>query len=96
MIARTSLAPDSLPRLAPHMRLRHDAARATWTIQAPERSFVLDALAHQVIRRCDGQARLDAIIDGLCADFPDAPREVIASDVTAMLQGLADKGVIAA
>jgi pyrroloquinoline quinone biosynthesis protein D len=76
------------------MRLRHDTAREQWTVQAPERSFLLDEIAHAVVARCDGRASLSVIIEGLCADF-SAPRDVIAQDVTALLQDLADKGVIA-
>jgi len=85
-----------VPRLAPHMRLRHDPARDIWTVQAPERSFLLDEIAHVVVARCDGQASLTAIIDELCAAFSDAPRDVIARDVIALLQDLADKGVVTA
>lgn len=95
MNQRLLLTDDSIPRLAPHMRLRHDPARGQWTVQAPERSFLLDEIAHAVIARCDGKASLAAIIDGLSADFA-APRDVIAQDVTALLQNLADKGVVTA
>lgn len=94
MIGRTELTGDSLPRLAPHMRLRHDTARGVWTIQAPERSFMLDENAYAVIARCDGVNSLTGIVNRLCADFPDAPRSLIETDVTALLQNLADKGVI--
>ena len=93
MNERLLLTDDCMPRLAPHMRLRHDTARGQWSVQAPERSFLLDEIAHAVIARCDGRASLSAIIDGLCADF-SAPRDVIAQDVTALLQDLADKGVV--
>jgi pyrroloquinoline quinone biosynthesis protein D len=95
MSDRLLLTDDCVPRLAPHMRLRDDPVRGQWTVQAPERSFLLDEIAHAVIARCDGQARLCAIIDGLSADFA-APRDVIAQDVIALLQNLADKGVITA
>ena len=90
------LTDQCVPRLAPHIRLRHDPAREIWTVQAPERSFLLDEIAHVVVARCDGQASLAAIIDGLCAVFSDAPRDVIARDVIALLQDLADKGVVTA
>lgn len=94
MNERVELTAESLPRLAPHMRLRHDTARGVWTIQAPERSFMLDENAHAVISRCDGVSSITGIVDRLCVDFPDAPREVIETDVTTLLQNLADKGVI--
>lgn len=86
----------SVPRLAPHRRLRRDEQRGLWTVQAPERYFILDDTAHAILSRCDGKASLAVIIESLCADFPGAPRDTIAADVTDLLQGLADKGVIAA
>lgn len=91
-----AFSPASTPRLASHMRLRHDPVRSVWTVQAPERSFMLDEIAHAVLVRCDGRSSLAEVIDGLCEDFPDTPRELIAKDVTQLLRDLADKGVIAA
>ena len=91
-----ALTPDSVPQLAPHRRLRRDPQRGIWTVQAPERCFILDETAHAVISRCDGKASLAAIIESLCASFPGASRDTITSDVTHLLQELTDKGVIAA
>jgi pyrroloquinoline quinone biosynthesis protein D len=96
MTQRMLLAADSVPRLAPHRRLKRDPQREIWTVQAPERSFILDDIAHAIVSRCDGKASMAAIIESLCATFPDAPRDTIAADVTHLLQDLADKGVIAA
>ena len=86
---------DSVPRLAPHMRLRHDKARDAWTIQAPERSFILDAIAHAVVSRCTGEATVAAIVDDLSRSFPDAPRALIEGDVLKLLQDFVDKSVMA-
>jgi len=96
MTARIIMTADAVPRLAPHMRLKQDMARGLWTIQAPERAFILDEIAHAIVARCDGKASLAAIVDGLCADFPGAPRETVERDVLSLLQDFADKGVIAA
>jgi pyrroloquinoline quinone biosynthesis protein D len=96
MTERVLLVSNSVPRLAPHRHLRRDLRRDVWTVQAPERTFILDETAHAILSRCDGQASLAAIIESLCAAFPDAPRDIIAADVTHLLQDLADKGVIAA
>jgi len=96
MTSRLLLTAASVPRLAPYRRLKHDRQRATWTIQAPERCFILDETAHAIVSRCDGRASLAAIIESLCAAFPDAPQDMIAADATLLLQDLADKGVIAA
>jgi len=96
MTSRTVIDMISTPRLAPHMRLRHDKARAQWTIQAPERSFVLDEVAHAIISRCDGAASLEAVVTDLCNIFPGAPRDVIEKDVLALVQNFVDKSVMQA
>jgi pyrroloquinoline quinone biosynthesis protein D len=83
----------SIPRLAPGHRLREDQARDRWVVLGPERMFVPDETALEVLRLVDGARSLEAIIDDLAARF-DAPRAEIAADVTAMLQELAAKGVV--
>jgi pyrroloquinoline quinone biosynthesis protein D len=92
---RIIVGPESVPRLAPHMKLRFDKARDTWTIQAPERSFMLDPVAHAVVSRCDGIATVGGVVEDLCRNFPDAPPDVIKADVIKMIQDLADKSVLA-
>jgi pyrroloquinoline quinone biosynthesis protein D len=78
------------------MRLRHDRARDSWTIQAPERSFFLDPIAHAIVSRCDGEASVGAVVAGLCAEHADAPPDIIERDVLVLIQDLADKGVMTA
>ncbi len=95
MTTRPTIDLPAVPRLARHMRLRFDQARQTWTIQAPERSFILDGTAYAIVSRCDGSAPVSGIIDSLCEAFADAPRDMIAQDVIALLQDFADKGVVA-
>ena len=84
----------SRPKLVAHRQLRFDKVRGSWTIQAPERAFLLDEIAHQIVRRCDGESTVELIIDELCQSFADAPREVIAADVLKLVQDFADKGVM--
>ncbi len=85
----------SVPRLAAHMRLRFDKARDTWTVQAPERVFMLDPIAHAIVSRCDGAASVGAIVDDLASLYGEAQREAIQADVLALVQDFADKGVLA-
>jgi pyrroloquinoline quinone biosynthesis protein D len=94
MSERPPVSIDAVPRLAPHMKLRFDAARDTWTIQAPERSFMLDGVAHAIISRCDGTATIAAIVDDLCRAFAGAPRDQIETDVIGLIQTFVDKGVM--
>ena len=94
MNGRALVGPASIPRLAAHMKLRFNKARDSWTIQAPERSFMLDAVAHAIVSRCDGTATIGEIIDDLCRAYAEAPRERIEPDVLSLIQNFADKGVM--
>lgn len=87
---------DSASRLrfAPHVKFRHDETRGRWVVLAPERLLLPDDLALEILKLVDGTRSVAGIIDDLVRRF-EAPREIIAGDVTAMLQDLVDKGVLA-
>ena len=90
-----AISTDSVPRLPAGVKLRFDKHRDAWIVLAPERVFVPDPIALEVIKRCDGSASVTAIVDDLAKTF-DADRSVIEKDVSALLQDLADKGVMSA
>jgi pyrroloquinoline quinone biosynthesis protein D len=92
---RTIIGPSSQPVLPRHIKLRHDAARDRWTILAPERVFTPDPIAVAVLQLCDGSRSVDAIAGELAQTY-NAPKERILADITALLQDLADKGVVTA
>jgi pyrroloquinoline quinone biosynthesis protein D len=94
MTDRAILEPASRPRLAAHRRLRFDQARGSWTIQAPERVFMLDEIAHAIVSRCDGAKTISEVVGELCHAYADAPREAIAADVMKLVRDFADKGVM--
>ena len=83
----------SAPAFNRGFRLRFDEVRDAWVILAPERLFLLDASAVEVLKLVDGARTVLAIVDELAARY-DAPRAAIADDVAAMLQDLSDKGAI--
>jgi len=85
---------SSRPRLAAHRRLRFDKIRESWTIQAPERAFLLDESAHAIVLRCNGETTIAAIVDDLCKAFAGAPRDVVATDVLKLVQDFLDGGVM--
>lgn len=85
---------SSRPHLAAHRRLRFDQARNSWTIQAPERVFLIDEIAHAIVSRCDGEKTISEIVDDLCRAFEDAPRDAISADVMKLVQDFVDKGVM--
>jgi pyrroloquinoline quinone biosynthesis protein D len=81
-------------RLAPHIVFRFDEARQRWIMLAPERLMLPDEQAVEILKLLDGKASVGAITDTLAGRYTEAPRELIARDVTAMLQDLADKGCL--
>jgi pyrroloquinoline quinone biosynthesis protein D len=85
----------AIPRFARGMKLREDAARDRWIVIGPERLFVPDAVALEVLRLLDGARSTAAIVDDLSARFA-APRERIAADVGALLDDLQARGVVTA
>lgn len=94
MTGRATIGGASVPRLPAGVRLKNDAIRKQWVLLAPERMFVLDEIALEILRACDGSRNVDTIVDELASRF-NAPRGTIFADVTALLQDFADKGMLA-
>lgn len=92
---RVLITAGSVPYLPRHIKLRQDAARGGWTILAPERVFTPDEIAVDVLKLCDGRRTVEVIARELSAAY-NAPAEEIRGDIVAMLQDLADKGVVTA
>jgi pyrroloquinoline quinone biosynthesis protein D len=55
--------------------------------------FKADAIAAEIIERCNGEASVREIMDELVAPY-SAVRESIAGDVTTLLSTLAHKGLL--
>ncbi|WP_137180590.1 pyrroloquinoline quinone biosynthesis peptide chaperone PqqD [Roseomonas sp. AR75] len=89
----SAIPADAIPRLARGVKLREDAARGRWVVLAPERMFVPDEIALEVLRLLDGARSLDAVVEELAARFA-APREEIAADVAELLADLAARGIV--
>jgi len=90
-----TLSEESVPRFPRHVKFRFDQARDAWVVLAPEKVFMPDEIAVEVLKRCTGEATLAAIIEDLAQAF-EADRKTVGTDVIAMLQDLADKGIITA
>ena len=93
MKERVIISVDSMPKLSRGFRLRFDKTRDQWVVLAPEKLFVPDPIALEIIKRCDGDTTVTAIVDDLAAAFK-ADRALVEKDVGALLQDLADKGVM--
>ena len=62
---------------------------------APERMFVLDEIALEVVRAVDGETRIGDMADRFAVRF-GAPRDEVLTDILEMLQDFADKRLIVA
>ena len=91
---RFVVSDSSVLAFAPHIVFRFDDVRQRWIILAPERLMLPDEQAVEILKLVDGKTGVSAIVDSLAARY-QAPRELIATDVTTMLQDLADKGCLA-
>ena len=88
-----TISPDAKPKLPRGVRLTHNEAQGGWVLLAPERVFKPDPIAVEIIKRCTGEATIDAIVDDLARTY-QAPRERILTDVTALIGSLADKRLL--
>jgi len=81
------------PRLPRGVRLKYDETRGEWLLLAPERVIKADAIAVEILKRCDGTAAFAAIVDDLAAQF-SAGRARVETDVRALLEELAAKRMV--
>ena len=63
--AITPFSETTLLRFARGNRLQYDRVREQWFIQAPERAFIADPNAAEVLQLIDGKRTLGAITDKL-------------------------------
>ncbi|MBC6444452.1 MAG: pyrroloquinoline quinone biosynthesis peptide chaperone PqqD [Alphaproteobacteria bacterium GM202ARS2] len=93
MTARAFIDEQDVLSLCSFVRLQYNKPRQQWVIQGPERLLEPDETAVAILQKLDGKKTLETIIDEL-ADVYQAPRDTIARDVCALLQGLLDKGFL--
>jgi pyrroloquinoline quinone biosynthesis protein D len=83
----------SIPRLGNGHKFRFDEVRKAWVLLGPERLFMPDEHAVEILKLVDGKRDTDAIVADLAARFA-APAEAIRADVDVMLADLAARGAI--
>ena len=90
----SEIADSAHPRLPRGVRLVHNKAQGGWVLLAPERVFKVDTIAHEILKRCTGEASVEQIVDDLVKAFSGAPRERIHADVVQLIGGLAEKKLL--
>jgi pyrroloquinoline quinone biosynthesis protein D len=64
-----------IPQMSPTFRFQWEEAQGCHVLLYPEGMVKLNPAAGEILKRCDGQADVTAIIDNLKAAFPDADLE---------------------
>ncbi|MBY0393857.1 MAG: pyrroloquinoline quinone biosynthesis peptide chaperone PqqD [Novosphingobium sp.] len=82
-----------VPHFRRGVKLRFDAARGQWVLLAPERAFVPNEIAAEILQLVDGE-RTVAAISMLLAEKFSAPLDVVQQDTTGVLTDLAARGAI--
>ena len=83
----------NVPRFRRSVKFRFDAVREAWVLLAPEKLFMPDEVAVEILKLIDGARTIAEIADDLAARF-DAPRDVIAADVMVTLDELSARGAV--
>jgi pyrroloquinoline quinone biosynthesis protein D len=89
----SALDREAVPRLGVGMKLRFDQVRGAWVVLGPERLFLLDDHAVEVMQLVDGTRSVGAIATALAEKFT-APAEAIEADIWPMLQDLSARGAV--
>lgn len=87
------LGPEAIPGFPRHVRFQFDAVRERWVVLAPERMFVPDEQAIEILKLVDGIRSVESIAAELAARY-QAPEDVVLADVALMLADLAARGAL--
>lgn len=90
----SSNIPDhACPRLAPHYMFRWEASQDAYILLYPEGLIKLNQSAGEILKRCDGQSSVAAIIADLQASFGGVnPQADIGAGTHAFLDVACGKG----
>ncbi|GGE49073.1 coenzyme PQQ synthesis protein D [Agaricicola taiwanensis] len=84
---------EKMPKLGRGVRLHEDRVRGTWVLLAPESMIEANPVAMEILKRCTGSLRVEAIVDELAALF-NADHARIEADVVAFLDQLSAKRLV--
>ncbi len=85
---------DARPRLAAKARLRWDNVEKRNMLVFPEAAMLLNDSATAILKLCNGERHVEQIVDELVVQFTGADRNVITTEVTALLNRLHTRGLL--
>ena len=84
------------PRLSPKARLRWDRVENRYMLVFPEAALLLNETAPEILKLCDGEHTVEAMVDALAQRFTGADRQAIEADVVGFLTRLRARGLLEA
>ena len=84
------------PRLSPKARLRWDKVGKRHMLVFPEAALLLNETAPEILKLCDGEHTIEAIVDSLAQQFAGTDRKVIEEDVMSFLTRIRARGLLEA
>jgi len=88
------IPPSSKPALAGKARLRFDHATGGYLLLYPERGLALNPTAASILKLCDGERTVDAIVAELQKDYAERPAPELRQDVLEFLEEMARRGLL--
>jgi pyrroloquinoline quinone biosynthesis protein D len=81
------------PKLAPKTKLRLDPKSGKYILLYPEKGLLLNPTGAAILKLCDGQLSLTAIIATLAAEF-QSDADLLQREVLGFVQGLLERGLL--
>jgi coenzyme PQQ biosynthesis protein PqqD len=88
------IAPAARPALAAKARLRFDHASGGYMLLYPERGLALNPTAASILKLCNGELTVDAIVEQLQREYAERPAPELRKDVLEFLEELARRGLL--
>jgi pyrroloquinoline quinone biosynthesis protein D len=89
-----TLTPDARPKPGPHHMFRWEPSQNAWLLLYPEGVVKLNAVAGEILKRCDGERSVEQLMTELVALF-DAPADTVRDGTRTFLTAALDKGWVA-
>ena len=89
------LSMELKPKLAPKTKLRLDPKTGKYILLYPEKGLLLNPTGAAILKLCNGEQSLQAIVATLTVEFQSDSAKVSA-EVLSFVQGLLDRGLLQA
>lgn len=82
------------PRLSARARLKWDRVESRYLLLYPERGLALSQSAAAILKLCDGDHPVDAIVEEMVRTHGAADPDVVRQDVVSLLETMRKRGLI--